>query len=347
MKNLQQRLSILAGLITAFSLAYIGIAPIWHLALANEIQQTSQVIVVLISGILSAFTGQKILSNKNQDASTTSLKAEAANNQKLAAAGYFKGLATVKDIAKNVPADAAAKHAAFEAKGGQGAIYSVPIGTYDQFRNAVIGKGYDIDGEYGDQCWDGAALLWQQLGMFLSTAGTGAAKGCWQARVQDAGSNFDLITNPSDLKRGDVIVFGEGTYGHIAFLDAINSDGTINILGENQTGSGNGAPFNVIRFTLSAFLGAFRLKSWNVSVVQPTAPVAPANAPSTSIGNTPVIGDHVTTTDTVDQNGVRLNMGIINDGQSVFTEINGKGNAVLTKDGIVRCGVTLGSLKKV
>src|SRR5882724_7982907 len=123
MKNLATRLSIIAGLITAFSLAYIGIAPIWHLAFAQEVQQTAQVIVVLLSGILSAFTGQKLITNKNSTDNSTDLKVLAASNQKLAAAGYFKGLATVRDVAKNVPTDAAAKHADFEAKGGQGAIY--------------------------------------------------------------------------------------------------------------------------------------------------------------------------------------------------------------------------------
>lgn len=75
---------------------------------------------------------------------------------------------------------------------------------------------------------------------------------------------------------------------------------------------------------------------------QPTPPT-PTPAPD----NTPKIGDRVTTTATHDQNGTRLNLKIINDGQSVFTEVNSKGNAVLRKGGVVRCGVPVSSLRKV
>ena len=64
MNNLAKRISILAGIITAVTLAYSGIAPIWHLPLATEVQQTGAVLVVLLSGILSAFTGQKLIIDK-------------------------------------------------------------------------------------------------------------------------------------------------------------------------------------------------------------------------------------------------------------------------------------------
>ena len=86
--------------------------------------------------------------------------------------------------------------------------YSVPINSYDAFRNATAGNGYDIDGSWGWQCWDGVALFWQQLGMWLYTGSNSYAKECWTAsRDRNAGDQFDLIYNIADVKRGDVIVF--------------------------------------------------------------------------------------------------------------------------------------------
>jgi hypothetical protein len=209
--------------------------------------------------------------------------------------------------------EAAEAHATFEEEGGQGAAYSVSISSYDSFRAAVINKSFDIDGYYDAQCWDGAALLWQQLGRSLSTGGTGAAKGCWTvARTSNAGSDFDLITNFSDLKRGDVIVFGSGTYGHIAFVDQVSP---LRILGQNQTGTGNGAPFNVINASSSGFLGAFRYKKWNTTTTTTTTTQKTTTAASTTttaaksastgtVPNNAVANDDIKVGDSVIVNGV-------------------------------------------
>lgn len=155
-------------------------------------------------------------------------------------------------------------------KGGLGAIYSIGIANYDTFRAAVINKGFDIDGYYGWQCWDGAALLWQQIGKSLSTGGTGTAKGCWtNARAINAGTDFDLITSVKDVKRGDVVVFGGGQYGHIGFADANYTGGNwISTLGQNQGGNpglNGGAAFNIANVSANNFLGAFRFKRWTVA----------------------------------------------------------------------------------
>lgn len=89
--------------------------------------------------------------------------------------------------------------------GGIGAHYNINITSYDTLRNQVLGNGYDVDGFYGWQCWDGAALLWQQLGRRLET-GNGLAIGCWDLkREQNKGSEFDLIYDVNALKRGDVV----------------------------------------------------------------------------------------------------------------------------------------------
>lgn len=392
MNNLAKRISILAGIITAVTLAYSGIAPIWHLPLATEVQQTGAVLVVLLSGILSAFTGQKLIIDKAEKDSANEAQKLIDQNLQLEAQGVFKGIVTSDELSKATPNDLATKHAEFETEGGQGAVYSINIASYDTLRNEVIGKAYDIDGYYGAQCWDGAALLWQQLGRGLSTGGTGAAKGCWNnARDINAGNDFELVQSANLLRRGDVVVFNGGQYGHIAFVDSVNGDGTVNLLGQNQTGSGNGAPFNIIRMSLGNFAGAFRLKRWNVSplVIQPQpvhtakpvdgevvravlrgdygngedrkrnltnagynyaevqAAVNSSLEHTSDVSTTPQIGDRVITTSDNDQNGVFLNLDIINDGQSYFSEINGRGFAVLRKGDVVRCAVPVDSLKKV
>lgn len=159
--------------------------------------------------------------------------------------------------------------------GGRGRYYPVQITSYDVFRAQVIGKGFDIDGAYGNQCWDGCALLWQQLGRTLQT-GNGCAYGCWTLkRNENAGTNFQLITNKADVKRGDVVVFQGGQYGHIGFADENYLGGTyIKLLGQNQ-GAANGN-FNVINMSMAGFLGAFRFKGWvasqNNPQPQPTTP---------------------------------------------------------------------------
>lgn len=182
------------------------------------------------------------------------------------------------------------KHKTFEQEGGRGALYVVAVQTYDAFRNEVLGKGYDIDGACGYQCWDGTALLWQQLGRSLMT-GNGCASGCWTLKKDvNAGSQFELITNAKDVKRGDVVVFSTGTHGHIGFADEnYNGPVSIKLLGQNQgglpKGAKGGAGFNVINMSMATFLGAFRFKNWKTT--------APATIPTTPQKSNEVIADEV------------------------------------------------------
>lgn len=172
-------------------------------------------------------------------------------------------------------------HADYEEIGGRGTYYSVPINSYDSFRATVLGHGYDIDGAYGAQCWDGCALLWQQIGRNLIT-GNGCAYGCWTLKKDvNAGSDFTLITNAADVKRGDVVVFRMGTYGHIGFADEnYNGSGSLKLLGQNQGGnafSGGGSCFNVINCSMATFLGAFRFKKWATGNTTPANPLKDLN----------------------------------------------------------------------
>ena len=178
--------------------------------------------------------------------------------------------------------------------------YTVDISSYDAFRSATMGNGYDIDNAYGVQCWDGAALLWQQLGRGLSTGDTGGAHGCWDvawAREANAGSDFNLIYNFSDVKRGDIVVMlntSENSFGHICFADEdYNGTNALKIYGQNQAGT---KAFNVIRHGSIGqyFLGAFRLKRWQIN--------PPTNVwMNPSMNQTVYIGDSLTFTYGADQ----------------------------------------------
>lgn len=191
----------------------------------------------------------------------------------------------VTDVVEKLttPKNLAKKHEEYEAKGGRGGIYVVSAQNYDAFRNEVMGKGYDIDNAYGYQCWDGTALLWQQLGRNLLT-GNGCASGCWTLkRDVNAGGQFDLITNKADVKRGDVVVFSTGQYGHIGFADEnYNGSGAIKLLGQNQGGTPKGAKggagFNVINMSMATFLGAFRFKNWKTAAPAQPIPSTPQKA---------------------------------------------------------------------
>ena len=295
--------------------------------------------------------------------------------------------------------EVAVAHKEFELEGGVGQNYSVPIGSYVQFKNAVIGRGFNIDNSYGWQCWDGTALLWQQIGRSLLT-GNGLAIGCWDLkRNENAGGDFNLITDVNALKEGDVVVIRPN---HIGFFDGWNG-GYMRILGQNQGGqptlTQNGyttGAFNITNISKGSFAGAFRFKRWIVTPPAPApTPEKPATKPISQVADEVIAGkwgngderkqklesagysyalvqaevnrklnttpeapqapqtsvvqirDRVTTSATKDaQNGLELNLRIINDGRSVYVGLNSNGNAVLEADGVVRCAVPYNSLRK-
>lgn len=66
---------------------------------------------------------------------------------------------------------------------------------------------------------------------------------------------------------------------------------------------------------------------------------------SAPVSNVPKIGDRVKTSATKDRSGVRLNLRVINDGQSVWNSTSGN-YAILTKGKVIRCAVPVSSLTK-
>lgn len=162
----------------------------------------------------------------------------------------------------------------------------VPHATYDEFRNAVNGHGYDLDGYYGYQCWDGVDLLYEQsdVGQYLTTANTGLVKNCWlniSARESNGSGHFEIVgSSPVLIKKGDILVFNTysgwyGTTGHIGFANEdYNGTDYISLLSQNFGSGSNpqtGKPFNIMNaFLGTAFLGAFRYKPWAVTPPTPT-----------------------------------------------------------------------------
>lgn len=139
--------------------------------------------------------------------------------------------------------------------------------TYQQFRDATLGNGYNVDRTYGNQCWDFCALLWWQYGLTLHTGPKGWAMECWTvSRTLNAVPPFTQVNSVSEIKRGDCVVFkGTSNYptGHIAFADEDYREGMtrMNFLGQNQ-GQGSLKPSNIANISLANFIGAFRNSNW-------------------------------------------------------------------------------------
>ena len=124
-------------------------------------------------------------------------------------------------------------------------VQTVDVSSYDNFRNAIMGNGYDVDYVAGAQCIDIFKLLNYNLGYpspYAKTGTNGYASECWtnqESRAWNAGSSYTLITNLSSLKRGDMVIM-DGTTGnpagHNALCDADYGDysGYIPMVGQNQ-----------------------------------------------------------------------------------------------------------------
>ena len=158
----------------------------------------------------------------------------------------------------------------------------VPHDSYDQFRNATYGNGYNVDYQSGNQCWDYIALLYWQYGLFFVTrpSGNGSAYMCWTiSRNINSQAPFVSIEGANNIRRGDILVFNKGggsTNGHVAIADEdYNGSGYIYIVGENQGGyNGN---VNRTKRSMTYFLGIFRNTRWTSS---PTPPEPPTPTPS-------------------------------------------------------------------
>lgn len=136
--------------------------------------------------------------------------------------------------------------------------------SYQEFKNNVLGKAFDVDGWYSAQCWDGYAYYMQYLGL----------KPAWctsTGYVQDIYTNMDtngmkeqcdLVYN---LQAGDIVVFPVNSVtplSHVAIFDSDAGNGYGNFLGQNQrSANSSGSAFSIDKLPYSAtYHYAFRPK---------------------------------------------------------------------------------------
>lgn len=160
---------------------------------------------------------------------------------------------------------------------GQGATYDTS--SPQAFADATYGKCLDMDGYYGSECVDlYAAFQLSYANRWPDVCGTGAARGLWDCRDRNAGEEYELVLNASDLQAGDWVVFGGGQYGHVGMALGPSNNGYVALLGENQGGSscyGGGSATNIINMSTKTFLGAFRPKAYIVHEEPKQEPAIP------------------------------------------------------------------------
>ena len=136
--------------------------------------------------------------------------------------------------------------------------------SYQEFKNIVLGKAYDVDGAYSAQCWDGYAYYMQYLGLkpaWCTTTGY----------AQDIYTNMDSNGMKEqtdlvyDLQPGDIVVFPRNSatpLSHVAIFDSDAGNGYGNFLGQNQTSAdASGSAFSIAQLPYSAtYHYAFRPK---------------------------------------------------------------------------------------
>lgn len=138
-------------------------------------------------------------------------------------------------------------------------------------------------------------------------------------------------------QNGAIFAYDTSSYGHTGMVvDAAN----------NIVNDANWKPLTVTThyLNLDAVGAIYACPPDMLEAPKPEAPKVEATNPAT---DAPKIGDRVKTSSSQDQNGVMLNLAIINDGNSIWTENNGRGMAVLrVADGTVRCAVPPNTLYK-
>lgn len=152
---------------------------------------------------------------------------------------------------------------------GQGAY--ADVSTPQKFYDTLVGTCQNTDGHFGAQCWDLMDLAFQNMvGRNLSTCGTGAAKGVLECDANKEG--FQIITDPRDIKVGDIVVLSGGLYGHIGMAMGGFNNGYVALFGQNQGGKtceGGGQAANLVNINLKNFIGAFRWEEYVVAEPEP------------------------------------------------------------------------------
>lgn len=159
--------------------------------------------------------------------------------------------------------------------------YVVNITTPQTFIDATYNQCIYLNNPYGSQCYNTTALLMEnQVGYWPSTCGQEGAKGIWDCRDYNSRGNGETwyyqITNPADLRPGDIWVSHNGIYGHTGMVADypfyINGVLYVPLYSTNQGGYNcelGGQASNIINMGVSTFSGALRWSGWDYLFNQP------------------------------------------------------------------------------
>lgn len=147
--------------------------------------------------------------------------------------------------------------------------------TYEHFIEDTENKCVIEGNVFGAQCVSLAQAFWTNYaGRSISDCGTGTARGIWECKDINAGSDFVVVEGAQNLQAGDWAIFDYGRYGHVGMVyDSIEND-YIPLYGENQGGKpceAGGSQPNFVKLNHKTLLGAFRPKDY----IKPEPIIAP------------------------------------------------------------------------
>jgi len=165
------------------------------------------------------------------------------------------------------------------------------MASIQDFYLSHIGRGYDIDGAYGCQCWDGYAEYMRYLGYgYASCTSSGYVKDIWNNRASNGMLNSCVEVAPNQMQDGDIAIWTNCAacpYSHIAVFRKDNGNGTGVFLGQNQAGK---MYFWQDNISYNGLLGAFRPKCYIKEAPKPITKIE-YQAHVQDIGWMPAVAD--------------------------------------------------------
>lgn len=127
------------------------------------------------------------------------------------------------------------------------------------------------------ECWDYINLIWSYLGSKYWTyppsdpeATNHGVKYGWintDARSANTITHLTQVPNLTDVKRGDIVVISDGTYGHAGYASTdYNGSGYLDLYSQNWQGH----YVTLDTLSMANFLGAWRYDGWNTDPPSPT-----------------------------------------------------------------------------
>jgi len=158
--------------------------------------------------------------------------------------------------------------------------FAIDISTPWTVMAALNGKCVIMGNPFGSQCVNTTNVIAEnQVGYWMSTCGTGAARGIWDCADYNARGGYELITDPTQLRPGDLFVTWGGEFGHTGMVAGYYNNGYVPVFSTNQGGTAcaeGGSAANTINLSMATFSGAFRWHGWDYLFVEPESEPEPA-----------------------------------------------------------------------